>query len=123
MSKTFHFQLVEGYTGQELTTWVGPEKVVVKAHTRHTLRSAASGNRALSLLSETSRSLFTHYAEIPEKLLPTDHLTRIQSHRPILIPTFIFLRYITFRYIFPSGTAESTMSAKWRGTVFTTTLS
>jgi len=33
MPKTFYFQLVEGYTDQELTTWVGTEKVVVKAHT------------------------------------------------------------------------------------------
>lgn len=82
MPKTFHFQLVEGYKDQELTTWVGTEKVVVKAHTGHTLRSAVTGNRALSLLSESSRSLFTHYAEIPEELLPTDHLTRIRVTSP-----------------------------------------
>lgn len=48
----------------------GSKRIALQRHTPDTLAAHASRNRALGLLDEESRSMFTHYAEAVE--LPTD---------------------------------------------------
>ncbi|MCG7409287.1 hypothetical protein MH117_17860 [Paenibacillus sp. ACRRX] len=87
MTKTLHFQLVSGYTNENLTLHVGTSQHVLQVHTEETLQQAAVNNQALALLSEESRKHFTHFVNVSDEHFPTDRLRRIRVTSPDKDPT------------------------------------
>lgn len=112
-TRTLHFELVSNNkSNEQLTLHIGQHKVDLQAHTPQSLKEASRTNRAMALISEERRTIFTHYAEVHEDLFPKDRLIRIRVTSPDENPSIYLPKLHHMSFEIPKHHRESFIRKK-----------